>query len=97
MRASGLRGQAASGSQRNRGGVTDSEGAAPRIASVSTKDGAAKGVAWTKVVLFGSSRLAGLGKSAGKSVREFKEELHKDDEQPAEKTAADADAADDKK
>ena len=42
------------------------------------------------VVLFGSSRLAGLGKSAGKSVREF-------DEQPAEKTAADADAADDKK
>ena len=49
------------------------------------------------VVLFGSSRLAGLGKSAGKSVREFKEELHKDDELPAEKTAADADAADDKK
>ena len=49
------------------------------------------------VVLFGSSRLAGLGKSAGKSVREFKEELHKDDEQPAEKTAADTDAADDKK
>ncbi len=49
------------------------------------------------VVLFGSSRLAGLGKSAGKSVREFKEELHKDDEQPAEKTVADADAADDKK
>ncbi len=49
------------------------------------------------VVLFGSSRLAGLGKSAGKSVREFKEELHKDDEQPAEKTAADADVADDKK
>lgn len=32
------------------------------------------------VVLFGSSRLAGLGKSAGKSVREFKEELHKDDD-----------------
>ena len=49
------------------------------------------------VVLFGSSRLAGLGKSAGKSVREFKEELHKDDEQTAEKTVADADAADDKK
>lgn len=42
------------------------------------------------VVLFGSSRLAGLGKSAGKSVREFKEELHKDDEQPAsEDDAAD--------
>ena len=43
------------------------------------------------VVLFGSSRLAGLGKSAGKSVREFKEELHKDDEQPAsEEDVADA-------
>ena len=40
------------------------------------------------VVLFGSSRLAGLGKSAGKSVREFKEELHKDDEKPVEKDAA---------
>lgn len=41
------------------------------------------------VVLFGSSRLAGLGKSAGKSVREFKEELHKDDEPKAadEKTS----------
>lgn len=35
------------------------------------------------VVLFGSTRLAGLGKSAGKSVREFKEELHKDDESAA--------------
>lgn len=32
------------------------------------------------VLLFGSTKLAGLGKSAGKSIREFKEELHKDDE-----------------
>lgn len=31
------------------------------------------------VLLFGSTKLAGLGKSAGKSVREFKEELHKND------------------
>lgn len=51
------------------------------------------------VVLFGSSRLAGLGKSAGKSVREFKEELHKDDE-PNTASAPkkdDADDADDEK
>ena len=47
------------------------------------------------VVLFGSSRLAGLGKSAGKSVREFKEELHKDDEKPAE--PSDKEAADEEK
>ena len=33
------------------------------------------------VLLFGSTKLAGLGKSAGKSIREFKEELHKDDDQ----------------
>lgn len=32
------------------------------------------------VLLFGSTKLAGLGKSAGKSIREFKEELHKDDD-----------------
>lgn len=50
------------------------------------------------VVLFGSSRLAGLGKSAGKSVREFKEELHKDDAQePAATKSDDAAETDDKK
>lgn len=32
------------------------------------------------VLLFGSTKLAGLGKSAGKSIREFKEEIHKDDD-----------------
>ena len=46
------------------------------------------------VVLFGSSRLAGLGKSAGKSVREFKEELHKDDEIDAETRSKKVDSAD---
>ena len=46
------------------------------------------------VVLFGSSRLAGLGKSAGKSVREFKEELHKDDEIDAETSSKKVDSAD---
>ncbi|MEE0510547.1 MAG: twin-arginine translocase TatA/TatE family subunit [Peptococcaceae bacterium] len=46
------------------------------------------------VVLFGSSRLAGLGKSAGKSVREFKEELHKDDEETAETGSKKTESAD---
>lgn len=46
------------------------------------------------VVLFGSSRLAGLGKSAGKSVREFKEELHKDDEIDSETSSKKVDSAD---
>ena len=45
------------------------------------------------VVLFGSTRLAGLGKSAGKSVREFKEELHKDDEATTSKETETSDKA----
>lgn len=51
------------------------------------------------VVLFGSSRLAGLGKSAGKSVREFKEELHKDDDSSTteKKDSSDAAVAEEKK
>ncbi|MDO4281055.1 MAG: twin-arginine translocase TatA/TatE family subunit [Peptococcaceae bacterium] len=40
------------------------------------------------VLLFGSTKLAGLGKSAGKSIREFKEEIHKDDEPAAKKEDA---------
>lgn len=47
------------------------------------------------VLLFGSTKLAGLGKSAGKSIREFKEELHKDDE-PKEQANDDAEEAADK-
>ena len=47
------------------------------------------------VLLFGSTKLAGLGKSAGKSIREFKEELHKDDE-PKEQAHDDAEEATDK-
>lgn len=31
------------------------------------------------LVLFGAGKLSGIGKSMGQSVREFKEEIHKDD------------------
>ena len=34
------------------------------------------------IILFGGSRIAGLGKALGKSIREFKEEVHAED-QPA--------------
>ena len=44
------------------------------------------------VLLFGSTKLAGLGKSAGKSIREFKEELHKDDEPKEAEPKESADA-----
>ena len=44
------------------------------------------------VLLFGSTKLAGLGKSAGKSIREFKEELHKDDETKEAEPKESADA-----
>ncbi|QDP98884.1 twin-arginine translocase TatA/TatE family subunit [Microlunatus elymi] len=36
------------------------------------------------VVLFGGSRLAGLGKGAGRALREFKEETQSPDEIPAD-------------
>lgn len=32
------------------------------------------------LIVFGGSKLAGVGKSLGRGVREFKEELHADDE-----------------
>lgn len=35
------------------------------------------------LLLFGSTKLSGLGKSMGKSVREFKEEVRKDDDTSA--------------
>ncbi len=41
------------------------------------------------VLLFGSTKLSGLGKSMGKSVREFKEEVRKDDNVKNEKTVTD--------
>ena len=30
------------------------------------------------IILFGGSRIAGLGKALGRSIREFKEEVHTD-------------------
>lgn len=31
------------------------------------------------ILLFGGARIAGLGKALGRSIREFKEEIHADD------------------
>lgn len=33
------------------------------------------------ILLFGGTRLAGLGKAMGKSIREFKQEVHNDKEE----------------
>ena len=46
------------------------------------------------LILFGGKKLAGVGKSLGRGIREFKEEVHADDEktetkkdsEPAEET-----------
>lgn len=35
------------------------------------------------VLLFGGSRLAGIGKGIGQSIREFKKEIHKDSDDAA--------------
>lgn len=37
------------------------------------------------LILFGGKKLAGVGKSLGKGIREFKEEVHADDEKTEEK------------
>lgn len=39
------------------------------------------------VLLFGSSRIAGLGKAAGESIRDFKKAL-RDDDEPAKQAPA---------
>ena len=52
-------------------------------------------LALVALLLFGGSRLAGLGKSAGQAIREFKEETRgqtKNDPQPAEPVQPDATA-----
>lgn len=36
------------------------------------------------VVIFGAGKLGGVGKALGKSVREFKEEMHTDEETSTE-------------
>ena len=35
------------------------------------------------LILFGGKKLSGVGKSLGKGIREFKEEIHADDEKDA--------------
>ncbi|HMM05920.1 MAG TPA: twin-arginine translocase TatA/TatE family subunit [Clostridiales bacterium] len=34
------------------------------------------------LILFGGSKLAGVGKSLGRGIKEFKEEIHSDEEKP---------------
>ena len=41
------------------------------------------------VLLFGGSRLAGLGKAMGKSIREFKQEVHSETEESASGSTGD--------
>jgi sec-independent protein translocase protein TatA len=42
------------------------------------------------VILFGSKKIAGLGKSMGKSIREFKEEVNADGSTQSGSVSADA-------
>lgn len=39
------------------------------------------------LIIFGGSKLAGVGKSLGRGVREFKEELHAEDEKKTDDEA----------
>ncbi|MDR1791792.1 MAG: twin-arginine translocase TatA/TatE family subunit [Propionibacteriaceae bacterium] len=49
-------------------------------------------IAVVAVLIFGGTRLAGVGKSAGKAIHDFKEELNKDDAK-ADTPDKEADAA----
>lgn len=40
------------------------------------------------LIVFGGSKLAGVGKSLGRGVREFKEELHAEDEKKIDDEAS---------
>ena len=42
------------------------------------------------ILLFGGSRLAGLGKSLGRGIKEFKEEMKSDDASTDKKDQADS-------
>ena len=41
------------------------------------------------LIVFGGTRLAGLGKALGSSIRDFKKEMNKTDESQPQETAAD--------
>lgn len=45
------------------------------------------------LILFGGKKLAGVGKSLGRGIREFKEEVHADDEKT--ETKKDSETAED--
>jgi sec-independent protein translocase protein TatA len=47
------------------------------------------------LILFGGTKLASAGKSLGKSVREFKSEVHADDDKKNDSSAAQATTTDD--
>lgn len=44
------------------------------------------------LVLFGGSKLAGVGKALGKSIRDFKNEVKTDEAKPEDETKSDAKA-----
>ncbi len=44
------------------------------------------------ILLFGGTKLAGLGKAMGRSIKEFKQELHSDDAPLAEEKSDGASA-----
>ena len=43
------------------------------------------------IALFGTSRIAGIGKAMGKSIREFKEEVNADGEKKKKKENSESD------
>lgn len=49
------------------------------------------------LLLFGGKKLAGIGKSLGRGIREFKEEVHADDDKKEDKVDAEATDGEEKK
>lgn len=47
------------------------------------------------LILFGGKKLSGVGKSLGKGIREFKEEIHAEDEKDTETSKTEATKAED--
>ncbi len=47
------------------------------------------------LIVFGGTKLAGVGKSLGKGIREFKEEVHADDEKEKAETEPESEKKED--
>lgn len=47
------------------------------------------------LIVFGGTKLAGVGKSLGKGIREFKEEVHADDEKAKAETEPESEKKED--